>query len=505
MKALVTGVAGFIGSTLAERLLDDGRRRDRDRLLHRLLPAADQGAEPGRRSGGVRGFGFVESTIQDADLPTLLDGVDARLPPGRAGRACARAGAATSRSTPSNNVEATQVLLEACCRAAHRALRVRVELVGLRRPGRHPDARGRAAAAGVAVRRHQAGGRAALLPLPRELRRADRRRCGTSRSTARASGPTWASTGSSAPPLRGEPITLYGDGEQTRDFTFVADAVAATMARRPAGRPGARVQYRRRVARLDQPRARHHRRDSWPAGSSRAPRAGAEGRHAATPTPTRPAPAGHSASPRPSRSSRASKPSSAGCRRCRTCSESLRATSRSARRMSVPNGDGSRLRCWLSRPAAAAAAPRRERRPDRACSKPTSSSSTAATELLGKKKWFQAREYFRQLVDNYPQSTYRPDAKLGLGDTYLGENTAESLVLAQNEFREFLTFYPTNPRADYAQFKLGDEPLQADARAGPRPDRNEEAVAELNAFVAALSEQRAAREGRKGCASARTG
>jgi UDP-glucose 4-epimerase len=30
--------------------------------------------------------------------------------------------------------------------------------------------------------------------------------------------------------LRDEPITLYGDGEQTRDFTFVADAVAATIA-----------------------------------------------------------------------------------------------------------------------------------------------------------------------------------------------------------------------------------------------------------------------------------
>jgi UDP-glucose 4-epimerase len=30
--------------------------------------------------------------------------------------------------------------------------------------------------------------------------------------------------------LRGEPITVYGDGEQTRDFTFVSDAVAATVA-----------------------------------------------------------------------------------------------------------------------------------------------------------------------------------------------------------------------------------------------------------------------------------
>ena len=29
--------------------------------------------------------------------------------------------------------------------------------------------------------------------------------------------------------LRNEPITVYGDGEQTRDFTFVSDAVEANV------------------------------------------------------------------------------------------------------------------------------------------------------------------------------------------------------------------------------------------------------------------------------------
>jgi UDP-glucose 4-epimerase len=38
--------------------------------------------------------------------------------------------------------------------------------------------------------------------------------------------------------LDGEPITLYGDGEQTRDFTYVADAVAATIAAGDRGVPG---------------------------------------------------------------------------------------------------------------------------------------------------------------------------------------------------------------------------------------------------------------------------
>ena len=38
--------------------------------------------------------------------------------------------------------------------------------------------------------------------------------------------------------LEGEPITLFGDGEQTRDFTFVADAVGATIAAGERGVPG---------------------------------------------------------------------------------------------------------------------------------------------------------------------------------------------------------------------------------------------------------------------------
>lgn len=75
------------------------------------------------------------------------------------------------------------------------------------------------------------------------------------------------------------------------------------------------------------------------------------------------------------------------------------------------------------------------------------------TAAIQQKQWANARTYFQQIVDGYPQSSFRPDAKLGLGDSYLGENNAESLVQAANEFREFLSFYPTNPRADYAQYK----------------------------------------------------
>src|SRR5207249_10679993 len=87
-------------------------------------------------------------------------------------------------------------------------------------------------------------------------------------------------------------------------------------------------------------------------------------------------------------------------------------------------------------------------------------------------------------TQTYAQSAYRPDAKLGAGDTYLGEGTAEALVRASNEFREFLSFYPTNRRADYAQYKLG----MAHFRQMRHPQRDQtetrEAVREFEAFVA---------------------
>ena len=45
------------------------------------------------------------------------------------------------------------------------------------------------------------------------------------------------------------------------------------------------------------------------------------------------------------------------------------------------------------------------------------------TAALRERKWADSREYFRQVVDNYPNSPQRPDAKLGMGDSFLGEKT----------------------------------------------------------------------------------
>jgi len=105
------------------------------------------------------------------------------------------------------------------------------------------------------------------------------------------------------------------------------------------------------------------------------------------------------------------------------------------------------------------------------------------TEALDARKWLTAREFFREIVDSYTQSPYRPDAKLGIGDTYLGEGTSEGLERALNEYREFLGFFPTNPRADYAQYKLGMTHFKQ--MRAPQRDQSQtrEAISEFERFV----------------------
>ena len=104
-------------------------------------------------------------------------------------------------------------------------------------------------------------------------------------------------------------------------------------------------------------------------------------------------------------------------------------------------------------------------------------------DALAREKWLTAREYFRRLIDTYPRSQFRKQAQLGIGDSYLGEGRIDSLILAANEFREFLTFFPLDAMADYAQYKLGV--ALSEQMLGPQRDQTatKEAIVELERFI----------------------
>ena len=77
-----------------------------------------------------------------------------------------------------------------------------------------------------------------------------------------------------------------------------------------------------------------------------------------------------------------------------------------------------------------------------------------AQQSLEDRDWETARTWFRQLLDSYPRSQFAGDARLGIADTYNNRRGAQNGLLAATEYRDYLTFFPNHPRADYAQFQI---------------------------------------------------
>jgi outer membrane protein assembly factor BamD len=142
-----------------------------------------------------------------------------------------------------------------------------------------------------------------------------------------------------------------------------------------------------------------------------------------------------------------------------------------------------RCLCLLALLAAASACASAPKGPPVGAEEPDKFLYEHGTEALKDKRWFAAREYFRQLVDSYPQSNFRADAKLGIGDSHLGEGSAEGQVMAINEFKEFLAYYPTHERAHYAQFQLGMSHFKQMRGAMRDQTETREAITEFTTYV----------------------
>jgi outer membrane protein assembly factor BamD len=80
----------------------------------------------------------------------------------------------------------------------------------------------------------------------------------------------------------------------------------------------------------------------------------------------------------------------------------------------------------------------------------------AGQKAAEKKQWESARQHFKRIIEGFPQSQVGPQARLALADSYFQEGGTGNYILAVSAYREFLTFYPTHARSDYAQFQVGE-------------------------------------------------
>ena len=235
MKALVTGAAGFIGSHLSERLVGTGATVVGIDCFTDYYPRELKE----RNLMGLRhspGFSLVEQPLAGADLGTLLEGVTHVF------HLAAQAGVRKSwgrdfRVYTANNVEATQILLEACVgKPIERIVYASSSSVygddvalPMREDARpqpvSPYGVTKLAAEHLCHLYHVNHGVPAVSVRyftvygPRQ-----RPDMGFSRFFTAI--------------MRHQAVPMFGDGRQTRDFTFVADAVSATVAAATRGTPG---------------------------------------------------------------------------------------------------------------------------------------------------------------------------------------------------------------------------------------------------------------------------
>ena len=236
MRALVTGAAGFIASHLAERLLADGNEV---RGIDRLSDYYDVELKRANLAllEAQAGFSFVEEDINETDLEGLLDGVEVVF------HLAAQPGVRASWGREfeiylSDNLLATQRLLEASRErelprfvfASSSSIYGDAESF----PTKETDVPAPVSPYGVTklagehlCRQYFRGFGVPTVALRYFTIFGPRQR------------PDMAFNRFIRAGLDGEPIQVFGDGLQERDFTYVADAVSATIAAGDRGTPGA--------------------------------------------------------------------------------------------------------------------------------------------------------------------------------------------------------------------------------------------------------------------------
>jgi outer membrane assembly lipoprotein YfiO len=75
-------------------------------------------------------------------------------------------------------------------------------------------------------------------------------------------------------------------------------------------------------------------------------------------------------------------------------------------------------------------------------------------DYLKKSQYIKARLAFQTLINTYTDSELSADSYLAIGDSYYNEGGTENLLQAEDQYKNFIIFFPTNPKAVDAQMKI---------------------------------------------------
>jgi len=78
-----------------------------------------------------------------------------------------------------------------------------------------------------------------------------------------------------------------------------------------------------------------------------------------------------------------------------------------------------------------------------------------ATNEINHGRYDVGRLTLQTLINTYPDSEYLSKAKLAISDSYYNEGGVSGLTQAEEEYKDFITFFPTAPEAPQAQYRIG--------------------------------------------------
>src|SRR6202050_1938158 len=79
-----------------------------------------------------------------------------------------------------------------------------------------------------------------------------------------------------------------------------------------------------------------------------------------------------------------------------------------------------------------------------------------AMDAMKHNRFDVARMTLQTLINTYPDSEFIARAKLAVGDSWYAEGGTASLAQAEQEYRDFETFFPNMPEAAEAQLKIAN-------------------------------------------------
>jgi outer membrane assembly lipoprotein YfiO len=77
------------------------------------------------------------------------------------------------------------------------------------------------------------------------------------------------------------------------------------------------------------------------------------------------------------------------------------------------------------------------------------------TGYMKDKDYDKAREAFKTVFENFPNSEYRILARIEYADSYYKQGNDANWILAIQEYQDFISLFPFSPKAEYAQLMMG--------------------------------------------------